>query len=110
MKWISFLVTGPEKQLQAFQLDAMFHVELFDRRGQTVRCRAFGDDGGQSAFEEAVELAKKNDVTVQNLVTTNEVVSQKTKKLGRRASVTITENREEYPIVHLASHGMKWGK
>lgn len=114
--WISFLVTGPEESLMAWQQDAMGLVELFDRRGQTVRCRAHAgppfmdlqawqkeiDAGkrvtdGANAIEraeklltECVELAKEHDVTVQKL--------------------EYKDGVESYPVLHLGTHKMKWGK
>jgi hypothetical protein len=57
--WITFLVTGPEANLAAFWGDARWHVELFDRRGQTVRCRAHGDDRGLANYARAAALAKR---------------------------------------------------
>jgi len=109
--WITFLVTGPEEALMAWQLEAMASVELFDRRGQTVRCRAhagppFMDleqwqreidagtkqtmDRAEKLLAEAVELAKANDVTVQRL------------------DYDAATRTETYPVLALASHGMKW--
>lgn len=87
---IVFLATGPERKLNAWQLEARWDVELFDRRKQTVRCRAHGDeiDRGQRAYDSAVELARKHDVTIQDLVSAGD--------------------DEEYPVVHLGSHGMTW--
>lgn len=117
--WISFLVTGPEENLMAWQWDAMGLVELFDRRGQTVRCRAHAgppfmdfqawqkeiDEGKHKAMRiddphaleraeklltECVELAKEHDVTVQKL--------------------EYKDGVESYPVLHLGTHKMKWGK
>ncbi len=104
MDSISFLVTGPEASLMAWQQDAMKSIELFDRRGQTVRCRVHGVDfldldsphwGQRREPEEmqrqldfAVDLAKKHDVTVQRLDGAGD--------------------SEMHPVLYLASHGMKW--
>lgn len=106
--WIVFLVTGPDDKLLAWQEDAMFTVEFFDRRGQTVRCRAHGADRGLKAYEEACKLAKLNDVTVQDLVDTGKRVNLEKIDLGGGASVVASDCVEEYPVVHLGSHGMKW--
>lgn len=102
--WISFLVTGPENNLMAFQFEAMWLVEFFDRRKQTVRCRAFGvsdmtlrigaaigaDMKGdpQKTLNEAIELAKKHDVTVEELQGAG--------------------SDERVIMRWLASHGRKW--
>lgn len=107
--WISFLVTGPEENLMAWQIDAMFSVELFDRRDQTVRCRAhagpeFMDleqwqrdidakkeqsmDTAEALLKNAVELAQKHDVTVQRL--------------------DYADGVESYPALHLGTHQMAW--
>ncbi len=108
--WIVFLVTGPEDKLLAWQSAALFVVELFDRRQQTVRCRAHGDaeDRGQRAYEQAVELAKKHDVTLQDLVDTGRRENAETKSLPGGASVTVAACVEEYPVVHLGSDGLTW--
>jgi hypothetical protein len=68
--WITFLVTGPNAKLLAWQFAAMSVVELFDLRGQTVRCRTRGEaaDRGQRAYERAVALAQRYDMTLQDLV------------------------------------------
>ena len=92
--WITFLVTGPEDKLMAWQTEAAYCVDLFYRRGQTVRCRAHGRDRGQIAYGHALLLATHYDVTMQDL--------------GSGASVTVADCVEEYPVVHLGSHGMKW--
>jgi hypothetical protein len=107
--WIVFLVTGPEDKLMAWQSAAMFVVELFDRRQQTVRCRAHGDatDRGQRAYERAVELAKQHDVTLQDLVDTGRRENKREHRAGA-ASVTVADCVEEYPVVHLGSDGIKW--
>lgn len=88
--YISFLATAPEEQLMKFQAEAMFVVELFDRRGQTVRCRAHGDDTdrGQRAYDAALEIAKRHDVTIQDLCEAG--------------------GDEHWPVVHLGTHGLKW--
>lgn len=87
--WISFLVTGPIKNLESFLAAAP--IELFDRRGNTLRCRAHDLDGdrGMKNYADAVQEAKNFDVTFQDLVSTT--------------------TAEDYPIVHSGSHGMKWG-
>jgi hypothetical protein len=102
--WITFLATGPESNLMAWQQRVMGWVELFDRRAQTVRCRVHGIDfmdlsnpdwgkpRGREEMEkqlsDAVECAITDDVTVQ--------------RLDGAAST------ETYPVLHLGSHGMKW--
>lgn len=105
--WITFLVTGPEDKLMTFQWMAMSVVELFDRRKQTVRCRAHGEDGGRSAYDEALALAKKHDVTMQDLVDTGLRINHQAVAMGQSRAV-VSECVEEYPIVHLGTHGMKW--
>lgn len=108
--WISFLATAPEPQLMAWQQDVMGFIELFDRHGQTVRCRAHagpdfmdlgqwqkdldagvacGIETAEKQLTRAVEVARQHDVTIQRLV--NE-----------------RDQPEEYPVMFLASHGMKW--
>lgn len=109
--WITFLVTGPEKNLQGFM--AVTPVELFDRRGNTLRCRAFAcpkhpDDRGQHNYDEAVRQAKEYDVTLQDLVDTRRRKDARTHMLGKGATVTVADCVEEYPVVHLGTHGMKW--
>jgi hypothetical protein len=108
--WITFLVTGPEDKLMAWQDEALFVVELFDRRAQTVRCRAHGDedDRGQRAYERALILAIQFDVTLQDLVHTGGRENEETLALGGGASVAIADCVEEYPVVHLGTDGMKW--
>lgn len=105
MNWISFLVTGPEASLMAWQMDAMQSIELFDRREQTVRCRAHGVDytdidnpawgnvptaeALQGQLDFAVQLAKKHHVTIQRID-------------GAGAS-------ETYPVLYMGPHQMRWG-
>lgn len=105
MDSISFLVTGPEASLMAWQMDAMWSIELFDRRGQTVRCRAHGIDftdldnpdwgktptaeALQRQMEFAVKLAKKHNVTIQRIEGAG--------------------NSETYPVLHMGQHQMRWG-
>ncbi len=99
--WISFLVTGPETNLMNFQHEAMFLVEFFDRRKQTVRCRAFGvpdlvlrmspeiEDGDpHDVLNRAIEIAKKHNVTVEELQGAGE--------------------DERIVLRWLATHGRKW--
>lgn len=101
-KWMSVLITGPEENLMAFQFDAMFAIELFDRQKQTVRCRVHGIDfmdlsnpnWGQEPVPEEIqkrldgllELAKRHDVSVQQLL----------------------PGKAEWPVLYLASHKMLW--
>jgi hypothetical protein len=103
--WITFLVTGPDDNLLKFNAP----VEFFDRRGQTCRCRAHDWDGdnGQRCFNVAIEAAKAADVTIQDL---NEVGTHnaRTHILGGGATCTVSDCKEEYPVRHLGSHGMKW--
>ena len=108
--WITFLVTGPEAKLMEWQWAAMGVVEFFDRRAQTCRCRAHGDeeDRGVAAYQRAVELAKQFDVTVQDLVDTGRRVKAGKIDLGGGAKVEVSDCVEEYPVVHLGTHGMKW--
>jgi hypothetical protein len=82
--WITFLVTGPEDKLMAWQAEALFVVELFDRRAQTVRCRAHGDDEdrGQRAYERALILANHHDVTLPDLVDTGKRENEETQTLA----------------------------
>ena len=103
-------MTGPEDKLMAWQDEAMFVVELFDRRAQTVRCRAHGDDEdrGQRAYERALILANHHDVTLQDLVHTAKRENEETLDLSGGASVAIADCVEEYPVVHLGTDGMKW--
>jgi len=108
--WISFLVTGPEPNLEAFFREAP--VEFFDRRGQTVRCRAHESvegDRGQHNYELAVLSAQNSDVTLQDLVVIGKKNSQ-TYLSETGATVTISDCVENYPVVFCGSHGMKWGK
>lgn len=109
--WITFLVTGPEAQLMAWQYAAMFAVEFFDRRGQTVRCRAHGDgeSPGLGAYRKAVELARQHDVTVQDLTDTGRRENARAVGgLPAGVTATVSDCVEEYPVVHLGSHGMTW--
>ena len=107
--WISFLVTGHEDALMNWQLDARGLVELFDRRGQTVHCRAhagppflnleqwtkelaqgkeYGIETAEVLLQQVVEMAKKHDVTVQRL--------------------DYADGEESYPVIVRGSHGLKW--
>lgn len=105
--WISFLVTGPEDKLAEFDAP----VEFFDRRGQTIRCRAhdFCGDNGDRNYKLAVEAAKKADVTLQDLVVSGKKNSR-THMLGGGATCTVSDCVEEYPVVHMGSDKMKWGR
>jgi hypothetical protein len=97
--------------LEAFVSKAC--VEVFDRRKQTLRCRAFGDaeDRGQKAYERAVQAAKDADVTLQDLCEGNPLPkTARSYLLGGGAHVTVTDHSEEYPIVVTGSHGMMWVK
>lgn len=105
--WQFFLVTGPEPSLERFATQAMFVIEVFDRRDQTLRCRAFGEDGGAGAKARAVKIAMKHNCTVQDLVDTGRRENARTLALGA-AKVTVAKCVEEYPVVWLGSHGMKW--
>lgn len=51
--WITFLVTGPEHNLQGF-----------------IACPEHPEDRGQHNYDKAVESAKAHDVTLQDLVDT----------------------------------------
>jgi hypothetical protein len=102
--WTTFLATGPEENLMAWQWRVMGWVELFDRRGQTVRCRVHGIDFMDLAnpdwgakpdpervkkqLDDAVEYARTDDVTVQLLEEAADAAA--------------------YPVLHLGTHGMKW--
>jgi len=86
--WITFLATAPEPNLEAWHADN-FIVDIFDRRGQTLRCRAIdGGDRGVKIYERAAATAKEHDVTIQDLVGAGD--------------------SETYPVVNLGSHEMKW--
>lgn len=108
--WITFLVTGPEANLYKFAEEAC--VEVFDRRGQTIRCRAHsnGEDGGEASYARALEAAKTADATMQDLVDTGKRTGGQSHLLGGGAACTVSMCVEEYPVVHLGTHGMKWGK
>ena len=113
--WITFLITGPEENLERFCLDA--GVEIFDRRKQTLRCRAhpgavivagdFVEATAAVAYGHALSTAIETDCTMQDLIVTKDVVSTQKLKIGD-ARATVTEHREEYPVKHLGSHGLKW--
>ncbi len=106
--WIVFLISGPETSLEKFGHYA--GVEIFDRRGQTLRCRAHsnGTDRGQAAYGRALKAAKSRDVTMQDLCETGKTENGKSHLLRNGATVTVSDCIEEYPIVNLGSHGMKW--
>jgi hypothetical protein len=106
---IVFLVTGPEAKLMAWQREAATVVELFDRRAQTVRCRAHGDapDRGQDAYCRAVQLAREHDVTLQDLVDTGRYENSRTHEVGI-ADMVISECVTEHPVAHLGSDEMLW--
>jgi len=108
--WISFLVTGPEAKLEHFC--SLAPVEVFDRRGQTLRCRAFGPNRGQDSYDQAVKAAKEADVTLQDLVTheTEGPREAHYRNLGGDvATVRVSDCSEEYPVVVLGGDGMQWG-
>jgi hypothetical protein len=107
-EWIVFLVTGPEPKLENFCREAL--VEVFDRRGQTLRCRAFGPNRGIDCYTQAVDVARKTDVSLQDLVVTGRGGESHNVELGGGASVTVAACIEEYPVVVLGSDQMKWGK
>jgi hypothetical protein len=104
VEMISILVTGPEAALMAWQHAAMYSIELFDRRGQTVRCRVHGIDFRdlsnpnwwkpaspeelQRRLGDAVALAIKHDVTIQRIDGAGDT--------------------EMWPVLHAGSHGMMW--
>lgn len=89
----------------AWQMDAMESIELFDRRGQTVRCRAHGIDftdldnphwgtrqsegAIQKQLDHAVQLAKKHHVTIQR--------------------IDGAGDSETYPVLYMGPHQMRWG-
>jgi hypothetical protein len=78
------------------------------RRGRAVRCRAHGADRGLAVYARAVELAKAHDVTVQDLVDTGRRGNARRAELGGGASVSVSDCVEEYPVVYLGTHGMRW--
>lgn len=100
----TFLATGPEEKLMDWQFRVMAWVELFDRRGQTVRCRLHGIDYMDlnhvdwdkpadpeliaRQLADVIEYAKTDDITIQLL----EGVAES----------------ETYPVLHLGTHGMIW--
>ncbi len=99
-----FLVTGPDGELDAFHLRVFLTLNPIDRRGQTVRYSCMPEDA-----ERALQAAKDTDVTLQEIV----VVGHKNAQgldLGGGATATVSDCIEEYPVLHLGAHGMKWEK
>ena len=106
----TLLVSGPEDALLSWSLDVF--PEFFDRRGQTGRFRLwFGhDEDPLASLTRAIDAARRFDVTVQLLCVYEPIEdSAQHYHLETGASVTVREMREEYPICHLGSHGMRWG-
>jgi len=113
---LGLLVTGPDDvQLWEFSLDAA--IEQFDQRGNTQRCRLWLFEEGPLAatpvarLRRAIQAAKARDVTLQLLLThgADESTTER-HNLAGGAHVAISNMRETYPVLFLASHGLRFGK
>jgi hypothetical protein len=107
------LATGTDEALYRWALDV--YADVLDRRAcrdlYTDRCRLFvWPDTEARILERAIAVAKQGDVTLQ-LLCVHEAIpeSAETHDLAGGGSVTIHQLRETYPVLHLASHGMRWG-
>lgn len=80
-----FLVTGPVSNRMRFHLQACLHLNAIEQRGDTVAYTCFAADAPL-----AFQVAADADVTVQEIV--------------------FVEDRETYPVVQAASHGMVWSR
>jgi hypothetical protein len=83
------LATGPTKRLRGWLLFVV--PELLDRQGQTVRICLWVRPGADPAdvVNVAIQHARTWDVTLQLLCELH--------------------GPSEYPVLHLGTHGMKWG-
>jgi len=112
---IRFLVTGDNEQF----MDWLFETgaDIFDNRNDTYKVRMYFDTGASfyPLILKAKQTAEKHDVTVQFLCTFG-ADTTKSKHLEididekNKASVDVSPMIEKYPVLHLASHGKKWGE
>ena len=108
-KTASYLVSGPDDNRNAWGFAVW--PDVLDSGGKTTHVRIFLGmaDDPKAAEERLIEAAKDADITLQRLEHVeleNRKVIQKF-KVGD-AEVTEFESGEQYPVVHLGTHGMKW--
>lgn len=98
------LVTGTELPRLRFWELTSGHLNHIECRESTDRytCR-HGD------LDRTIEKAKACDVTLQEIVSRG-TENPRTLELPDGVAVTVSEHIEEYPVLHLGTHGMKWDK
>jgi len=77
-------------------------LNAIDGRKETTRYSCLHED-----LDAALSAARFADVTVQEIVTVGHK-NERHLDLGSGATATVSECVEEYPVLHLASHGKKW--
>lgn len=105
----TLLASAPDLELQMWAIRVF--PDVIDRRGNTIRCRVFfgGSFGLEDALSDAVEAAREHDVTIQALCVFEPLEETKqTHSLPGGATCTVRECREEYPVLVLGSHEMRW--
>lgn len=88
MRCWTILATAPDDNLYSWIFQCA--PDVFDRRKKTLRCRLWINEkeSDQAVVLRTVKAAKLHDVTIQLLC--------------------IQSVNETYPIIHLASHKLKW--
>jgi len=111
---VSMLATGDDAGLMEWAMNLW--PDTIDRRGQTVRWRAwiYPDNplcSAEPVFRRIVEMSHRHNVTIQ-LICAGDVKPETSRRveLGVGASVVVAEVEEHYPVIYQAIHGMKWGK
>lgn len=111
MPYWTVLLTGSFDVVQTWGFEIVPWPRWLDARKGTFRIQVFAEpDDPLAAIERAATAAEKWDVTLQLLCVLGRVEeSAVTSQIGR-VTATAYECREEYPVVHLASSGEKWGQ
>ncbi len=99
-----FLVTGPDEELRDFHFQVFLTLNRIDRREHTVRYTCMEKDAAM-----ALLTAKGSDVTLQEIITVGRQNPQEYELPGG-AQAIISDCIEEYPVLHMGAHGMKWEK
>ena len=112
-RWV-VLVTGFESNVERWHIAVRRQTtaQIFDAKGFTWRVGLLFDHGadGNECIEAAIASAIECDVTLQLLCSFDPIERSARTHNVARARVTIRNFHEEYPLVYLATHGMKWGE
>lgn len=98
----SLLVTGPPDARGVFFASTILVANFIDHRGETARYTCMSEDLGY-----VEQAARRAHVTLQRIVRTGAENARET-ALPCGGSVKVSDCVEEYPVLYLAPHGMKW--